>query len=140
MKNLEVLVVQPLLLAIYPGTLRIYSFIGATTLFCIYRENRKLYNLEIVPEIPTYWSLLAQGCAPLIVPLTHLLWKNMMSDVFLIKYTKSQTCEIKFVLEELHRLLESKVAVGQTNLLCYEGGGGAFAVLSSKLSSKSLSR
>ena len=58
--NLEVLVVQPLLLAIYPGTLSM----GEST------------NM-IVPEILTYWSLIGQGCAPPKVPLIPFLLKNM---------------------------------------------------------------
>ena len=56
-----------------------------------------------------------------------------MRDNFSSKMHKEQdqTCEIKFVLEELHRLLESKCAIGQTNLSCREGGaGGIWAVLS----------
>ena len=58
--NLEVLVVQPLLLAIYPGTLSM----GEST------------NM-IVPEILTCWSLIGQGCAPPKVPLIPFLLKNM---------------------------------------------------------------
>ena len=48
--------------------------------------------------------------------------------VFFLK-KKSKTCETKFFLEELHRVIESKCAIGQIDGLCYEWTS-IFAVLS----------
>ena len=90
--NLKVLVVKPLLLTVYPGTLRSekgWDFHSLTVArWCtVYSDpvwNPKLLwswgNLERVPGILTYWSLLGQECAPPKVPLTPLLWKNMRDD------------------------------------------------------------
>ena len=58
-----------------PGLCRIPTF-----LLC--PNNWKVFDLKIVPDILTHWSLLGQECAPPKVQLTPFLLKNMMRNLW----------------------------------------------------------